>query len=77
MAGHQRAALEAALIAKMMVRLATVNAVAGPPHRLAPRAHPHLAMHTVPLKVTLDLTAMSNGTGMVGQCKGREEFTAR
>ena len=73
-AGHQRAALEAAPIARMMVRLATVNAAVGLPRRLVP---PHLAMHTVPLKVTSDLTAMSNGMGMVGQYKGQVEFTAR
>jgi hypothetical protein len=53
----------------MMVQLVTVSAVVAVLARRLPRrlAPPLLATHTVPPKVTLDQTEMSNGTETVGQ----------
>jgi hypothetical protein len=71
---------EVAEIAKMMVQLASVSAVVVVvlarllPRRLAPSPP---ATHTVPPRVTLDLTEMSNGTETVGQYLDQVVFTAR
>jgi len=76
-AGHQRAGLEVAPIAKMTVRLVTKNVAVGVGVALRRLGPQHLPMPIAPLKATSDLMVMSNGTEMVGQYKEEAGCTAK